>query len=253
VRTNRGDFVKPLAAVTFDCWNTLLVDHALDAARALRVTALIEVAGTRGVNVDDERALAVIRAAHLRHVELWSRGIGSTSLEMAGWSLEALDIRDAALVPDLGHRFEEAGLAGSVAALPGAGDALEALRGRGVRTALVCDTGFSGGRVVRHFLSRVGLLDLLEVQIFSNEIGVPKPDRRMFVAALEPLGVAADAAVHVGDLKRTDVQGGRSAGMGTVRIRAAYDDPDDLPEADAVTSAHADLIDALATAQSRSR
>lgn len=245
--------MKPLAAVTFDCWNTLLVDRALDAARALRVAALIEAAVAHGIQLEDARALAVIRAAHLRHVELWSRGVGSGSLEMAGWSLEAVGIHGASLAPDLGHRFEEAGLAGSVAALPGAGDTLEALRRRGVRTALVCDTGFSGGRVVRQFLARVGLLELLEVQVFSNEVGVPKPHRRMFDAALEPLAVAADDAVHVGDLKRTDVQGGRGAGMGTVRIHATYDDPEDFPEADAVTGAHADLADALAMAQSRSR
>jgi putative hydrolase of the HAD superfamily len=245
--------VKPLAAVTFDCWNTLLVDHALDAARALRVAALIEAAAARGVALDDERALAAIRAAHARHVELWSRGIGSGSHEMAGWSLAAVGVEDAVLAPRLGHRFEEAGLAGSVAALPGAGEALEALRRRGVRTALVCDTGFSGGRVVRQFLARVGLLELLEVQVFSNEVGVPKPHRRMFDAALDPLGVAADAAVHVGDLRRTDVQGARAAGMGTVRIHAVYDDRDDFPEADALASSHAELQGALATAQARAR
>jgi FMN phosphatase YigB (HAD superfamily) len=243
--------VKPLAAVTFDCWNTLLVDHALVAARALRGAALVEAAALRGVELDGERALAAIRAAHLRHVELWSRGIGSGSLEMAGWALESVGAFDAVQVSALGHRFEEAGLAGSVAALPGAGDVLEALRRSGVRTALVCDTGFSGGRIVRSFLARVGLLDLLEVQVFSNEVGVPKPHRRMFDAALVPLGVAAGDAVHVGDLKRTDVQGGRAAGMRTVRIHAAYDDPDDLPEADALAAAHADLLGALSTAQRR--
>ncbi len=245
--------MKPIAAVTFDCWNTLLVDHALDAARALRVAALIEAAASRGVALDDERALAAIRGSHLRHVELWGRGIGSGSSEMAGWSLEAVGVHDVSLAPDLGHRFEEAGLAGGVAALPGAGEVLEVLRRRGVRTAIVCDTGFSSGRIVRQFLAHVGLLDLLEVQVFSNEVGVPKPHRRMFDAALEPLGVAANTAVHVGDLKRTDVQGGRAAGMATVRIHAAYDDPDNLPDADALAAAHADLIDALTDAQARSR
>lgn len=245
--------MKPLAAVTFDCWNTLLVDHALDAARALRVAALIEAVATRGIALDDERALAAIRAAHMRHVELWSRGIGSGSHEMASWSLETVGVQDATLAPELGHRFEEAGLAGGVAALPGAGDALEALRRRGVRTALVCDTGFSGGRVVRQFLARVGLLELLEVQVFSNEVGVPKPHRRMFDAALDPLGVAADASVHVGDLRRTDVQGGRAAGMGTVRIHAAYDDRDDFPEADALAGAHAEMLDAVTAAHARAR
>jgi FMN phosphatase YigB (HAD superfamily) len=109
----------------------------------------------------------------------------------------------------------------------------------------VCDTGLSPGRVVRELLARAGLLSLLEVQVFSNEVGVPKPHPRMFEAALGPLGVAAAHAVHVGDLRRTDVQGGRGYGMGTVRIRAVFDDGAPFPDADAVIDAHHDLADAL--------
>ena len=244
---------RRLAAVTFDCWNTLLVDADLDAARAIRVAALIEAAAARGVELDGERAIAAIRAAHARHVELWGSGVGSGSVEMASWALETVGVADLPLAAVLGERFEEAGLAGSVAALAGAADVLDELRRRGVRTAMVCDTGFSGGRIVRQFLSRTGLLELLEVQVFSNEVGVPKPDGRMFAAALDPLAVTAALAVHVGDLKRTDVQGGRSAGMGTVRICASYDDPDALPEADAVAGSHADLLDALERAHARAR
>ncbi len=242
-----------LAAVTFDCWNTLLVDDDLDAARALRVAALTDAAASRGMAVEGEQAIAAIRAAHARHVELWSRGIGSGAIEMAEWALASVGVTDLQLAPSLGHRFEEAGLAGSVAALPGARDVLVELRRCGVRTALICDTGFSGGRIVREFLSRTGLLELLEFQIFSNEVGVPKPHPRIFDAALTPLGVAAGDAVHVGDLKRTDIQGGRRAGMGTVRLHAAYDDVDALPDADALAASHAELPGALERALSRAR
>jgi len=40
-------------------------------------------------------------------------------------------------------------------------------------------------------LARVGLLDGLRAQLFSDEVGVPKPDARIFRAALAALGVAA--------------------------------------------------------------
>jgi putative hydrolase of the HAD superfamily len=237
---------RPLLGVTFDCWNTLLVDRNLDAARALRVEALVDAARTSGVEVDPERALAAIRAAHARHVELWSVGVGTGSPEMAAWALESVGApADPALAAALGRRFEDAGVAGEAQALPGAVETLAALRASGIRVALICDTGFSPGRIVRQLLARNGLLELLEVQVFSNEVGVPKPHRRMFERALAPLGVDARAAVHVGDLKRTDVGGGRAAGMGTVRIRGAYDDPDALPDADQVIDAHAELADAL--------
>jgi FMN phosphatase YigB (HAD superfamily) len=49
----------------------------------------------------------------------------------------------------------------------------------------------------------------------------------------------------VGDLRRTDVSGGRGAGMGTIRIRAHYDDPIALPDADAVADSHAHLQEIL--------
>ena len=130
--------------------------------------------------------------------------------------------------------------------LEGARATLERLRERGIRRALVCDTGFSPGRVVRHLLDRNGLLELLEVQIFSDEAGVPKPHPSLFRAALEPLGVEPPSAVHVGDLRRTDVAGGRGVGMGTVRIRDHYDDTTDHPEADAVADSHAHLRRILA-------
>lgn len=236
----------PLRAVTFDCWQTLLVDRDFRGARAQRISALVEAAATRGVELAPDAAAAAIAAAHARHVELWSRGVGSGSAEIARWALEGLGLdADPALAARLGDRFEEAGLAGEVEALPGAGETLELLARRGVRIALVCDTGFSGGRIVRQFLSRVGLLDALEVQVFSNEVGVPKPHPRMFEAALRPLGVAPDEALHVGDLRATDVAGGRAFGMGTVRIRATNDDRSDHPDADAIADSHAQLLSLL--------
>src|SRR5215831_12557939 len=225
-------------AVTFDCWNTLIRERGGDAAARLRVAALLEAARACGREPSAEQAAAAIRAAHAHHLALWSQGVGSGSPEMAVWALASLEVSDAAATRRLGDRFEEAGLANDIEPLPGALDTLERLAARGVRIGLVCDTGFSGGRVVRRLLERVGLLGHLEAQVFSNEVGVPKPDRRMFETALTPLGVAPAAAIHVGDLRSTDVAGGRGMGMGTVRIRAAFDDRSALADADAVVDAH---------------
>jgi FMN phosphatase YigB (HAD superfamily) len=80
--------------------------------------------------------------------------------------------------------------------------------------------------VVRQLLARHQLLDLLELTIFSDEIGVAKPHARAFESALEGLGVAASGAVHVGDLRRSDVAGAHAAGMGSVRFRGRHDDHD---------------------------
>lgn len=158
---------------------------------------------------------------------------------------------DAEAARRLGESFAEASLAAEILPLAGARETLEGLARVGVRLALVCDTGLSPARVVRTLLERAGLLPWLEVQVFSDEQGVPKPHRRMFEAALGPLGVAPAAAIHVGDLRRTDVAGGRNAGMTTIRMRHRHDDLSALPEADAVADSHAHLREMLELSLSR--
>jgi putative hydrolase of the HAD superfamily len=79
------------------------------------------------------------------------------------------------------------------------------------------------------------------VQAFSDEVGVPKPDAAIFRAALDALGVPPEKALHVGDLRRTDVAGARDLAMRSVRIRASHDDLSPLPDADFVVDSHAVL------------
>jgi len=111
--------------------------------------------------------------------------------------------------------------------------------------ALICDTGLTPGRVVRQHLDRLGLLAPLQAELFSDEVGAPKPDERIFRSALSELGVAARGAVHVGDLRRTDVARTRKVGMTSVRLSASHDDATSLPDADHVVDSHAALCDLL--------
>lgn len=228
--------------VTFDCWSTLVYEEDHRAGLAGRVASLQSHAGLAGVDVDDDDARRVLHDAWTRHNAEWEAVRSSGSPEIARWSLEALGIEDPAVAADLGRAFAEEVLVRPVHALDGAADTLAALRSAGVRTALVCDTGFSPGSSVRVVLERLGLAELLEVLVFSNEVGVPKPHRSMFAAALDGLGTDAHGAVHVGDLRRTDVAGGRGAGMATVRIAWHNDDRADLPDADAVAESHEHLL-----------
>ena len=235
--------------VTFDCWSTLLYEPEPLKSFEPRVRAVAHAAKSAGRPVDDETARLALDHAWRRHSDMWNNGHGSTAHDIASWALRELGIADPGAAIGLGAALAEASLGSHVLALDGALDALARLRGEGVRTALICDTGFTPGRIIRVLLERVGLLEHLEVCIFSDEVGVPKPDPRAFRAALEPLDVAPQRAWHVGDLRRTDVAGGRAAGMATVRIRDHHDDRSDLPEADAVADSHAHLLEILGLAR----
>lgn len=56
--------------------------------------------------------------------------------------------------------------------------------------------------------------------VLSRDIGIRKPDPRIFRYALERIGVQPGNALHVGDSMKHDVVGARRAGMKTVWIRS---------------------------------
>jgi len=239
---SRGETNAQPQAVTFDCWQTLLIEEDWKTAHAIRVEALREAAVEAGRTLETSEAGTVFDAAWSRHMELWRQGHATGAREVAIWALEALELADHQTpLAHLVAHFEEASHSGRVTALPGARDTLQALHASGIRCGLVCDTGLTPGRVVRRHLERLGMLDLLESLAFSDEVGVPKPDPLTFRAALEPLSVEPENAVHVGDLRATDVAGGRALGMTTVRIHATHDDRSEGPEADHVVESHAAL------------
>lgn len=71
-------------------------------------------------------------------------------------------------------------------------------------------------------LRQVGLEpDLFAPLLISSEVGVRKPSKHIFRAALEQAGVTADEVLHVGNDPYDDVEGAASAGMHTCLV----DDP----------------------------
>ncbi|MGE0311644.1 MAG: HAD family hydrolase [Lautropia sp.] len=70
-------------------------------------------------------------------------------------------------------------------------------------------------------VSRVGLADLFSACISAHEIGVAKPDARMFEAACEAGGATPQTTLHVGDDIELDVGGARRAGLHAAWLRRA--------------------------------
>jgi FMN phosphatase YigB (HAD superfamily) len=248
--------------VTFDCWETLLTEAGPNERHSARARILCAHTGT-----DPEAAEAALRDAWREHQISWHRRGAFTGRDMTFACLSALGVTlDPANAERLIEELESEMLTHNVVAVAGSRETLEELARRGVRRALICDTGYTPGRVVRQLLARVGLLEHLEVQVFSDEVGVPKPHARAFQAALDGLGVAPRGAVHVGDLRRSDVAGARAYNMGSVRITVENDDaaagpaprasvigcneagcnpPCDHPEADAVVADYRELRELL--------
>jgi putative hydrolase of the HAD superfamily len=93
---------------------------------------------------------------------------------------------------------------------------LEGLRDRGLKLGLVSNA-FDPGWLLHRDLEQMGLAERLDFAVFSSEVGVRKPDPRIFERALEALGVGPENALFVGDRLYEDVRGAGELGMTTVQ------------------------------------
>ena len=232
--------VDGIRAVTYDCWGTLLKDRDWEGAMATRQSAL-----RRFLDLSETEARALLEEAWARHDDAWKQVETFGPGRMAAYCLEARGIFDDDKINELTREFEEASIQTGVDGVEGAQETLAALAAANVRLGLVCDTGFTPGRVVRQLLDDNGLLDHLEVLCFSDEVGVPKPGADIFDKALAELGVRPPEAVHIGDLRRTDIAGAQDVGMHAVRFRGVHDDRSDSREARVVIDRHEEILDLL--------
>jgi putative hydrolase of the HAD superfamily len=114
--------------------------------------------------------------------------------------------------------------------LPGTRAALDRI-GRSFRIAVISN---ADGKIER-VLSRCGIASCFESITDSAVIGVEKPHREIFEAALKTMNARADESVYVGDVYSVDYVGARNAGMNAVLfdVAGAYVDRD-LPRVESL-------------------
>ena len=97
--------------------------------------------------------------------------------------------------------------------------ALDALRARGIRTAVVSNTPWGSPAVLwREEMDRLGLGDAVDAAVFCPDCGWRKPARQIFEHTLERLGARPAQCVFVGDDPRWDVAGPQAVGIEAVLI-----------------------------------
>lgn len=103
--------------------------------------------------------------------------------------------------------------------LPGAVSLLNAIRGN-AKIGIITN-GFSALQQVR--LERTGLRDYFDLLVISEEVGVAKPNKKIFDYALEQAGNPDRSRVlMVGDTAESDILGGINAGLATCWLNAHH-------------------------------
>ena len=204
----------PLRAVVFDWGGTLTPFHTVDLADLWAAAARI---------LAPDRALELTTALLEAERESWERvaserGMASATLDdllaratkLTGVAFESA-VRDRALEAHLEawtpHTLTD----------PDAEPLLRALRERGVRTGLLSNTHWPREWHER-ILARDGVLDLIDVRVYTSELRHTKPHAEAFRAVLAPLQVRPEEAVMVGDRPFDDIGGAGAIGMRTVLL-----------------------------------
>jgi HAD superfamily hydrolase (TIGR01509 family) len=200
--------MKDVLAVLFDAGGTLI--H-VDGARVCEAAGVgFERAAFRRA---EAAAVEAVRALVLERPE--SKDAERLPLYIDTMLL-ALGVSAASLRREALGRIAAEHARANLWSQPGEGAAmtLGELRRRGYRVAVVSN---ADGRV-RGLLEAAGLAAHLEFVLDSAEVGVEKPDPRIFHAATQRLGLPPGACAYVGDIYEIDVAGAAAAGLHPVLI-----------------------------------
>ena len=186
-----------MRAVIFDLWETLIDwDRAAAALMVERISALVGDGFGERWSRSQNRYVAPIRTA------LADVGVPPEHMEA---------------VCDLRLDY----VRGCLAPRAGAVDTLRELRARGKKVGLITVCS----EEVETAWPESAFAGLFDAEVFSNAVGLAKPDPRIYLHCCELLGVEPGEAVFVGDGANDELEGARRVGMEAILIHRPGEDP----------------------------
>ena len=205
-----------LRAVFFDVGNTLIYAHPSVSEVCRQVLA--EAGHVRDLHVIDAYMPLVDAYYEERYAEddaFWTDEERTSSVWVGMYSLlcRELGIEDEAV--EIARRvYDEFGRPDCWALYDDVRTSFESLRSRGIAVGIISNWD---SRLVR-LLDGLGLGDVLSDVVSSADVGLHKPDPRIFELACERVGVLPAQAAHVGDHHYADYLGASALGMTAVLI-----------------------------------
>ena len=210
-------------SVTFDLWDTLLSDQpGIDRERRMiRCRGIMNVLKAHRLEPSWNKLLAAYDKSGAWLQIAWQTHKEISTLDqvrrIAGESVERLP-DNPNLMQELDNAYIKPVLELPPSLSEEAVETLNGMRDRSLRIGLICNIGRSSGRILRDLLGDLRILDFFTATIFSDEVGIRKPDRRIFEAAARGLEVDISTIVHIGDHPEADAWGAKQAGMKAILL-----------------------------------
>ncbi|MBQ7202836.1 MAG: HAD family hydrolase [Eubacterium sp.] len=116
---------------------------------------------------------------------------------------------------------------------------LKELKARGYTLGVITN---GPSHLQHHKLETSGLIDYFDIIVVSGDVGVHKPDPKLFIYAAEKYGLKPEECVYVGDHPVNDIQGALAAGMKAIRMNWGWFENQNLRDDVPVIT---DIIDVL--------
>ena len=220
--------MSAIEAVTFDLWQTLILDdRELGRARTRRrLEGALEALTDAGYDFSFEQLQEAYRSCFRTCRAMHREEKDFTFDEQVKIFIDNIDEDlsqrlDNQVVDLITYWYAEAFFEFPPPVAPEAYEVLEEVRRLGYRVGLISNTGMTPGRLFRRYLDQQNILDFFHVLTFSDEVKLCKPSKEMFHITLQELGTTPNKAVHLGDHIQNDILGANRAGMKSVLLGTA--------------------------------
>jgi HAD superfamily hydrolase (TIGR01549 family) len=212
---------QPIELVTFDLYDTLIelqptrwvrlhaalaklgIKSSLDALSEADVAAEDYYTQENTITPIRDRPAAARTTFRLNHLRVWLTAAGVAHDDELVAKIRALyvaEFESPAVETTVGYGYRV-----FADVIP----TMRALRAAGVKTAVISNADSDVTDLCLHF----AFAQEMDLIVTSALVGWEKPDVRTYRAALDPLKVNAERALHIGDQPRSDVVGALAVGM----------------------------------------
>jgi HAD superfamily hydrolase (TIGR01549 family) len=216
-------------AVIFDYIGTLVNcrNYTIDASKLKLFNALL----AEGFDIDKDSFLAAYNLAHEKYRKVRYEQLREVTnavwvaeaLSNLGFELQADDYRIKAALNVFFQDFID------TLELRAGAKKLITQAQQQCKVALI--SNFTHTPVIYKSLRAVGINDLFNVVVVSEQVGWRKPSNHIFQYTLNKLQVQAGEAVYIGDSPNEDIKGAKQAGLKTIFVSSQFSAIKDLVEA----------------------
>jgi putative hydrolase of the HAD superfamily len=216
---------RRIRAVTLDLWQTLLLDGDGASAKrnVIRCNNLSGVLEQMGIRTSTARLTLILAELSSWLASVWAADREVTHSDQVRFILERAS---GGAVSTMREEWFERLSSAYVSPIfecppylnPETPHVLRWLRETGKGIGLISNTGMTPGFILRQVLRKEGVADFFDVLLFSDEVGVRKPERAIFDMVVEKLRAKSSEVVHIGDDLRSDVWGAKNAGFRAIHL-----------------------------------